>query len=267
MLDSALCQEVSPTGLWTKLSWTLMYMLSQPVMVLGVLLLIAVLPRLLRQPRWKKPALKLSLSLLVIYLLVLSPLVTWAGNRLLLSFVPADSGETAEAIVVLGRGKQQNRNRSREAKTLWQAQRAPLIFASGRKDAPQIARIVKQLVPAKAIAGEPCSLTTNQNAEFTAALLRPQGIHKIILVTDPAHMLRSLLTFESFGFEVIPHISPLDIHTDSFKKRFLIFRESVGLLTYGLLGRYSAREVPPVSVIYADQPNADQPNAAISIRP
>ncbi len=151
----------------------------------------------------------------------------------------------------MGRGPQHNPMRAQVAEQLWQAQRAPLIFASGRGDAPLIADLVRAQVPAATVSGEPCSLTTNQNAEFTAALLMPQGVRTIILVTDAPHMLRSLLTFQSFGFKVIPHVSPLNPNTDRSKRRFLVFRESIGLVSYSLLGRYFSREVPPPSVIYS----------------
>ncbi len=256
MLDSALCPKASPTGLWTKLSWTVTEALSQPVLyhpavVMGVLVAVAIWPWVWRRDRWKKPAMAMSLGLLVVYLAARSPILTGIGNQLLVGFIPADSGEKAQAIVVLGRGPQHNPMRAQVAEQLWQAQRAPLIFASGRVDAPLIADLISAQVPAATVSGEPCSLTTNQNAEFTAALLTPQDVRTIILVTDAPHMLRSLLTFQSFGFKVIPHVSPLNPRTDRSKRRFLVFRESVGLISYGLLGRYFSREVPPLSMIYS----------------
>lgn len=273
MLDSALCQQASSTRLWSMLTWRVThvfsFVFSHPLLVVLALVAIAGLPWIVRQARWQKPALMLSGSLLVIYLTAASPILMGLGNKLLVGFVPPDSGEKAAAIVVLGRGSEQNPMRVREAAKLWNNQRAPLIFASGRGDAPRIADLLQQQqVPSEAIAGEPCSLTTDQNAEFTAAILRPQGIDKIILVTDPLHMMRSLLTFESFGFEVIPHISPVAESTQRIQRQFLVFRESLGLVSYGLLGRYSARKVPPVSVIYADSRHlpAQQPNRA-SIEP
>lgn len=255
MLDPALCQPPSSSGGWPE--WLprahgiLLYVLSNPATVLLGILLLAIWPWLLHHNRWKKPALVFSSCLLASYLIVLSPLFVSLGNQLLVKSIPPDRGESADAIVVLGRGLPQNPNRVREAQALWQSDRAPLVFASGRIDAPVIADLVRSQVPTEAVSGEPCSRTTNENAEFTAAILRPQGVRTIILVTDPPHMLRSLLTFESFGFKVIPHISPLNPETDHIHRRFLVIRESIGLVSYGLMGRYSAREVPPASVIYA----------------
>ncbi len=254
MLDSSLCQQVSPTRMWAFLSKLLLLALSHPLIVVVTVVAIASLPWVLRRRRWKKPVAVLGIILLVGYLAVISPVASQLGNQLLVRFLPADTGEKAGAIIVLGRGEQQNPARSQVAGTLWQAKRAPLIFASGRKDAPLIAQIIRQMFPQATVEGEPCSLTTDQNAEFTAALLRPQGIKKIILVTDPPHMWRSLLTFQSFGFKVIPHFSPLSKKTAPIRKRFIVFRETVGLLSYGLMGRYSPKEVPPPSIIYSEQP-------------
>ncbi len=96
-------------------------------------------------------------------------------------------------------------------------------------------------VTGEAIAGEPCSATTNENALFTAALLQPQSIKQLILVTDPPHMARSQLTFRSLGFEVIPHPSPVPSSLNFKQRQFIVIREWAGLITYGVLGRYFAR--------------------------
>lgn len=251
-----MCQQVSPTQLWTRVSWAFIFLLSHHpgILILAGLALIS-LPWLFRLHRWKKPVIVSAIALCVGYLVLSSPFVVGAGNRLLASAIPPDTGEKAEAIVVLGRGWRQNTVRSLAVLNLWRQKRAPMIFPSGRDDAETIAYLLEEwAVPASAIAGEPCSLTTEQNAEFTAATLWPQGVRTIILVTDGPHMLRSLLTFKSFGFKVIPHVVSLDARTNQTKSRLLVFRESFGLLSYGIMGRYFSREVPPTSVIYADRP-------------
>ena len=253
MFDYSLCQRVSPTRAWTLVSSTLLFAFSRPLILLAVVVVFASLPWFLNRSRWKKPVAIAGITLSVIYLIGISPIISTLGNRLLVSFVPPDEGEKADAIVILGRGEQQNEVRSRIAGELWQAQRAPIIFPSGRKDALSMQQIIKKEFPEAVVEGEPCSLTTDQNAEFTAALLRPTGIKTIILVTDPPHMWRSILTFESFGLTVIPHFSPLSAATNPIKERFLVIRESLGLLSYGLMGRYSSREVPPPSIIYEDK--------------
>jgi uncharacterized SAM-binding protein YcdF (DUF218 family) len=128
------------------------------------------------------------------------------------------------------------------AAQLWKANRAPLLFASGQGDAEEIAQLLEQQgIPSAAIDGEPCSRTTEENARFTATQLRPRHIQRIILVTDPPHMLRSLLTFQSLGFETIPHPNPLPAALSIEKRGLLVFREYFGLLSYELKGRFSAR--------------------------
>jgi uncharacterized SAM-binding protein YcdF (DUF218 family) len=165
------------------------------------------------------------------------------GNRILVAFLPSDAGTTADAIVVLGRGGELRPERVDVSAQLWDARRAPLIFASGSGDAQEIADMLAQKgIPAGAIDGEPCSRTTEENARFTAALLQPKNVHRILLVTDPPHMLRSLLTFRSLGFDVTPHTNPLPNRLDTRKKAYLVFREYLGIVGYGLRGRFLPRE-------------------------
>ncbi|RME84084.1 MAG: YdcF family protein [Caldilineae bacterium] len=59
-------------------------------------------------------------------------------------------------------------------------------------------------IPAHAILVESQSRNTYENAAFTAAMLQPQGIHRIILVTSAIHMPRAVRLFQAQGFEVIP---------------------------------------------------------------
>jgi len=48
------------------------------------------------------------------------------------------------------------------------------------------------------------SLDTAGNARFTAALLQPEGIRRIVLVTHALHMRRASREFIAQGFEVVP---------------------------------------------------------------
>ena len=249
-IDPSVCSQASPTRTWAVLSSLLLFALSRPLLAIALLGFLASLFGLLTPRAWKKRVMMAGAALALGYLLLISPAVSALGTRLLTAFVPPDSGEAADAIVVLGRGYEQNAARSHIAGALWQAQRAPLIFPSGRKDALMMATLLQSDFPSAPVATEPCSATTDENAEFSAALLRPAGVETIILVTDPTHMWRSLLTFQSFGFKVIPHYTPLSPDTIPTKRRFLFVRETVGLFNYALLGRYRSRKTPTVSVIY-----------------
>jgi len=48
------------------------------------------------------------------------------------------------------------------------------------------------------------SHNTMENALFSYAVLQPQGITHIYLVTHASHMARSQMAFEQAGFRVIP---------------------------------------------------------------
>ncbi|MBD2022584.1 YdcF family protein [Leptolyngbya sp. FACHB-36] len=171
-----------------------------------------------------------------------TPLAVDLASWALVNVVPSDSGKTADAIVVLGRGTTMRRDRIPATVALWQENRAPRIFVSGYGDAQFIAQQLQQQIPEQVIDGEECSRTTDENAQYTAAILQPQGVKRIVLVTDAPHMLRSLLTFRSFGFDVIPH--PTAVALNDRQEARLVFREYFGLIVYGLGGRYFERDSP-----------------------
>jgi uncharacterized SAM-binding protein YcdF (DUF218 family) len=247
MISPALC-EPGTVKHWTGFTWWLFSLLTKPSLVLPVLFALILLPRFVRPLRRRRLA-TASIALLLLYGFVSSPIGIGLGNQLLISLLPTDAGQPVDAIVVLGRGVSMRTQRTQVAAELWQEKRAPLVFTSGRGDAKPMARLLtEQGVPKAAIDGEPCSRTTEQNAQFTAAILRPRGIEKILLVTDPPHMLRSFLTFQSLGFQVIPHPNPLPPEINPRREAFLIVREYLGLVSYGLLGRFFPREAPSAEV-------------------
>jgi uncharacterized SAM-binding protein YcdF (DUF218 family) len=61
-------------------------------------------------------------------------------------------------------------------------------------------------VPARWLEQE--SVDTEENAARSAAILRPLGIRRILLVTDVTHMHRALAEFQRYGIGVVP--APLD---------------------------------------------------------
>lgn len=207
----------------------------------GILLLLAVaiaLSWLILRERWKHYAPKVGILVLVIYVITSIPLTFAVANKGLVALVPADSGESVDAIVVLGRGEEFRQSRVEVAAELWRSQRAPLIFASGRGDAAQLMQLLEaEGIPKPALAYEECSRTTEENARLTATILQPQGVKSILLVTDPPHILRSLLTFRHFGFTVTPHTSPIPPDLSPRRKTLMVVYEYLGLISYGLQGR------------------------------
>jgi uncharacterized SAM-binding protein YcdF (DUF218 family) len=241
-LDPSLCDGDRLTDLWVAHSWRIFTTLSRPNFLLPFLCVLAIAPWVVRPFRRLRWASRVSWLILTGYLLVNTSVFINLGNRSLVQFLPDDTGEPVDAIVVLGRGGELRPQRVEAALNLWRRDRAPLIFASGRGDGKEIVEALEQQgIPQSAVNGESCSRTTEENAQYTASLLKPQGVQKILLITDPPHMLRSLLTFRSFGFRVIPHPSAIPPSVDDGRLRFLLVREWIGLFGYGLRGRYFPR--------------------------
>lgn len=210
-----------------------------------------------RRWRWKNYWTKAAIAAVIASVLITSPPGIAAATQLLTGLVPSDLGEPAEAIVVLGRGQRSRLDRIEAVTALWRAKRAPKIFASGITDAPLMVKAWKARgIPDEAIDGEGCSRTTEENAQFTAAILRPQGIKRILLVTDPPHLLRSWLTLQSFGFDVIPYGVELPKHLTYRQRAAILFREYGGLVSYGVKGRFFERN-PSISLLI--DPVAEQP--------
>ncbi|NMF60575.1 YdcF family protein [Pseudanabaena yagii] len=169
----------------------------------------------------------------LLYLFITSPIMLALASQGLTFAIPQDSGENADAIVILGRGESLRSPRVDLGNELWQQKRAPKIFVSGMLDAQEIATHLKQKgVPHFKISGESCSQSTEENAQFTTALLYPQGIQKILLVTDVPHMLRSQILFQSYGFKVIPRMIPLPVQWSNNKQLKAVLREYAALIHY-----------------------------------
>ncbi|MEO0757341.1 MAG: YdcF family protein [Cyanobacteria bacterium J06648_16] len=235
MLDAPACNTIGTSQQWLQFTQTMGKVVNQPsslLLIVGMVGLVAWLGlqhRALR--RW---SLRASLGAMAV--VVLMPLL---GSVLLTTLIPADSGQGADAIVILGRGHELREMRTAVAADLLAAGRAPRVFVSGGGDAPNIVELLREegANPA-AVDGENCSRTTKENALYTAQILKPQGVERIILVTDAPHTLRSHLTFRNVGFEVIPHPSPFPPGFSRYSKQVIGLRETAGFVAYGLLGRY-----------------------------
>ncbi|MEC4881653.1 MAG: YdcF family protein [Scytonema sp. PMC 1070.18] len=259
MLDLAMCDR--PISEWLVWKSRLSELLMTPTVVVIPLLVLIFLPWIIPRLRWKRFWSGLGTVLLVLYFSASFPLTIAVASKGLVVFIPPDPGTTADAIVVLGRGEPFRKSRVEVASKLWKAHRAPLIFASGAGDGSEIVHALKARgIPSEALDEEHCSQTTKENALFTASELQPKGVKKILLVTDPPHMLRSLLTFQSVGFEVTPHTSPIPKGLSSSKTAMLLFYEYMGLVSYGLQGRFSPQDIarlrhPPIVRLDNSKPN------------
>jgi uncharacterized SAM-binding protein YcdF (DUF218 family) len=89
------------------------------------------------------------------------------------------------------------------AVSLWKQKLAPRILFSGAALDPESvssAELMKRDavrlgVPTEAILVEPLSASTEENADFTAALMKGHGLHTAILVTSPFHQRRASMLF------------------------------------------------------------------------
>jgi len=126
--------------------------------------------------------------------------------------------QPSDAIVVLGcrilasgRPSAPAARRAATAAKAYHDGIAPLIIASGgRRWGAQIeastlrAELLRAGVPRAAILEELWSLTTAENAIFSASILRRLGAARVTLVTCPWHMRRAARNFGVAGIDVDP---------------------------------------------------------------
>ncbi len=124
----------------------------------------------------------------------------------------------AQAIVILGGGRVHaapewggdtvnaaSLRRARYGAQLARETGLPVLISGGNPDRRALAeaRLMQPLlerefgVPARWV--EDGSDTTAENARFAAAILRPDGISRVLLVTDAAHMPRAMRAFRLAG--------------------------------------------------------------------
>ena len=124
----------------------------------------------------------------------------------------------ADAIVVLGcriapsgrPGPAALRRASAAARAYHRGVAGRVVVSGGRRWGAQIeARAMGRIlvdagVPASAIVEELWSLSTAENAVFSAAVLERLGARRAAVVTCPWHMARALANFRAAGVEALP---------------------------------------------------------------
>jgi uncharacterized SAM-binding protein YcdF (DUF218 family) len=235
--------SVSITKQWAELTHRISGWLTDPWLVSLCLLTILIFSYLLQTKRWQRYLRGGAVALLVLYWLVISPPGAALALQGLTRFLPPDPGETADAIVVLTRVEGIEGDRYLIAVQLWQQHRAPKIFATLPHNVNKVRSLLasQHVDPLPVLQGSLCALTTYDEAFSAAGILGPQGVKKIILISDPAHLLRASLTFQGFGFFVIPYASPFPPRLRSAEITASALREYFGLISYSLLGRFNAQ--------------------------
>ncbi len=144
--------------------------------------------------------------------------------------------EGAQAIVVLGGGRDVapemggidvpnywTASRLRYAAWLYRQTALPLAVSGGivqaretETEAAVMARSLQQDYIVNVRWQEGRSRTTWENAQYTRELLEPEGVKKIVLVTQSLHMCRARMIFEHFGFAVVA--APVDFDHEADAK-------------------------------------------------
>ena len=179
--------------------------------------------------RWRRAGLALAFAGVLSGLALSSNAVALMLLQALLPLpdpIRQDQLKGVQAIVVLGGGVQQEAPEYGEAQPagatlnrlrygLWLGKRAglPVAFAggtgwnvSGTPSTPEgtvARRVARQDFGRELRWVDDRSRDTGENAERTAALLRPEGIRRIALVTDSWHMPRAAAHFRAQGFDVV----------------------------------------------------------------
>ena len=204
------------------------YILKQLLMPPGILLLLMLLGWWLRRRFPRLAGVCFVTGFGGLWLMSLPAVMQWSAG--LLEREPAleearwaTLAQRADAIVILGAGREQNDpgwggadqpglmalERLRYAARLARASGLPMAATGGLhygqppSEAALMADAMKRDYGLDIRWLEEQSRTTWENAVLSADLLQPQGVRRVVLVTQAWHMPRSRWSFEQAGFEVI----------------------------------------------------------------
>ncbi len=218
--------------------------------------------------RWPR----LGRSVITAALVVLFVLCTGIGANILVRpledmTMPLASGidARAQAIVVLAAGRLNDApeyggkdipdyialGRLRYAAKLQHETGLPILVSggnvaadgAGESKADEMARALREdfVTPVRWVEG--ASDNTAENARFSARILRQDGVHRILLVTDAMHMPRAKMVFDLTGLEVVAAptlffgfetIEPFDFlpSTEGLRRSYYAIYEWLGLFWY-----------------------------------
>ncbi|MGB3612388.1 MAG: YdcF family protein [Elainellaceae cyanobacterium] len=252
---------IDPTDLWKDLNWTIFRWISSPKRVVVASLPVILVAFLPQSPSFLKLFGRGLAILLAIYLVLAAPPVASLLVNSLTVFLPKSSDSSADRIVVLSRGNSLGFDDSRYdlAIQLWQQDYAPQIFVTNYWNTEATAkRLEKRDISRQILDVTACSRTTYEEAVSAAILLEPQQVDEIILITDPPHMLRAMLTFEALGFTVHPKIIPFPSKFSTLRKSLLAIREYFGLANYAVLGRFRPQILKEAKESFDGQVSAER---------
>lgn len=249
------------------------YFVKQLLLPPGILLLLLVFAWWFRRSKPRLASVCFVLGVGGFWLMSLPVVVQWGASILereppLAQSQWATLAEHADAIVVLGSGRERGDpawgtdqptgiglERERYAARLAKASGLPVLTSGGLHygtPPTEAALMADSLLNDFGVSvrwQEGQSRTTWENAQFSAEVLLPLGIKRVVVVTQAWHMPRSVWSFEQVGFTVVAapvgflgvdNASPLGGWMPEFKSIWQsgqLLNEVVGQIGYSLFYR------------------------------